>query len=188
MVRAGTPEDCEVWMGACAKICGAAEQIGCRALVLSAFGCGAFENPAPVGAAAYRDALQEKENQRHFRVVAFAVFHAGYGPNNWAESNAAWSDDWAAANPAAMPAWAGVVACSTNASEAVGAPAATQFAILAMTSERSCDSTASELGAVWPSVFIAINRNVNRRVVRDQAIMQERQQIVIIVVRHLRHG
>ena len=42
-------------------------------------GCGAFENPAPVVAAAYRDALK-KENQRHFRVVAFAVFHAGYGP------------------------------------------------------------------------------------------------------------
>jgi hypothetical protein len=52
-----------------------------RYAVLSAFGCGAFQNPAHEVAAAYREALDTRAS--HFDVVAFAIFHAGYGPNNF---------------------------------------------------------------------------------------------------------
>jgi len=55
---------------------------GVRHVVLSAFGCGAFLNPADVVAQLYKEALDERA--QHFDVVAFAVFHAGYGPNNFA--------------------------------------------------------------------------------------------------------
>lgn len=55
---------------------------GVRHVVLSAFGCGAFRNPAHRVAAAYREALTPRAE--HFDVVAFGVFHAGYGPNNFA--------------------------------------------------------------------------------------------------------
>jgi uncharacterized protein (TIGR02452 family) len=50
-------------------------------VVLSAFGCGAFMNPANKVATAYHEAL--KERHMHFDVVAFAIFSAGYGPNNF---------------------------------------------------------------------------------------------------------
>ena len=56
---------------------------GVQHVVLSAFGCGAFQNPAEIVAAAYRNILQQERYQQHFRVVAFAVFHAGYGPKNF---------------------------------------------------------------------------------------------------------
>ena len=46
-----------------------------------AFGCGAFRNPAPRVAEAYKEALTARAHQ--FDVVAFAVFHAGYGPDNY---------------------------------------------------------------------------------------------------------
>jgi hypothetical protein len=50
--------------------------------VLSAFGCGAFKNPAIDVAQIYYKELQEK--YMHFDVVAFAIFiNAGYGPNNF---------------------------------------------------------------------------------------------------------
>lgn len=55
---------------------------GVRHAVLSAFGCGAFQNPADKVAAAYCEALAARKE--HFDVVAFAIFHAGYGPNNYA--------------------------------------------------------------------------------------------------------
>lgn len=55
---------------------------GVRHCVLSAFGCGAFMNPAEAVAAIYRDELQKRATS--FDVVAFAVFHAGYGPDNHA--------------------------------------------------------------------------------------------------------
>ena len=56
------------------------EAAGVRHAVLSAFGCGAFENPAPEVAACYRAALLARPGA--FDVVAFAVFDAGYGPDN----------------------------------------------------------------------------------------------------------
>jgi hypothetical protein len=55
---------------------------GVRHVVLSAFGCGAFKNPAIDVAQIYYKELQEK--YMHFDVVAFAIFiNAGYGPNNF---------------------------------------------------------------------------------------------------------
>ena len=54
---------------------------GVRHVVLSAFGCGAFQNPSPIVAEVYKqEVLKRKE---HFDVVAFAIFHAGYGPDNF---------------------------------------------------------------------------------------------------------
>lgn len=55
---------------------------GVRYVVLSAFGCGAFRNPAHRVSAIYRQELECRANS--FSVVAFAIFHAGYGPNNFA--------------------------------------------------------------------------------------------------------
>jgi hypothetical protein len=52
-----------------------------RHVVLSAFGCGAFENPTDKVAKIYYDELQEK--YMHFDVVAFGIYNAGYGPNNF---------------------------------------------------------------------------------------------------------
>ena len=54
---------------------------GVRHAVLSAFGCGAFLNPADQVARIYRQELLKRATQ--FDVVAFAIFHAGYGPNNF---------------------------------------------------------------------------------------------------------
>jgi hypothetical protein len=56
-------------------------EAGVRHVVLSAFGCGAFYNPADRVAAAYREALTPRA--ANFDVVAFGIFHAGYGPNNY---------------------------------------------------------------------------------------------------------
>jgi len=56
-------------------------EAGVRHVVLSAFGCGAFQNPSPIVAETYKqEVLKRKE---HFDVVAFAIFHAGYGPDNF---------------------------------------------------------------------------------------------------------
>ena len=54
---------------------------GVRHAVLSAFGCGAFRNPAPEVARLYQRALAARA--AHFDCVAFAIFHAGYGPDNY---------------------------------------------------------------------------------------------------------
>ena len=54
---------------------------GVRHAVLSAFGCGAFRNPADQVACIYRQELLKRATQ--FDVIAFAIFHAGYGPNNF---------------------------------------------------------------------------------------------------------
>jgi hypothetical protein len=54
------------------------EEKGVRHVVLSAFGCGAFENPAAEVARCYRVALASRP--RSFDVVAFAIFNPGYGP------------------------------------------------------------------------------------------------------------
>jgi hypothetical protein len=55
---------------------------GVRHAVLSAFGCGAFENPADVVATIYRDELAAR--RADFSLIAFAIFAPGYGPDNYA--------------------------------------------------------------------------------------------------------
>lgn len=62
-------------------------EAGVRHAVLSAFGCGAFQNPADQVAAIYADALREVRGD--FAVVLFAVFHPGYGPDNYTPFRAA---------------------------------------------------------------------------------------------------
>ncbi|MFQ5473026.1 MAG: TIGR02452 family protein, partial [Dehalococcoidia bacterium] len=54
---------------------------GVRHAVLSAFGCGAFGNPADEVARIYREELEARETD--FSLVAFAIFAAGYGPDNY---------------------------------------------------------------------------------------------------------
>lgn len=57
---------------------------GIRHVVLSAFGCGAFKNDASVVASLYKEVLLEyMQNGFFFESVVFAVYHAGYGPNNY---------------------------------------------------------------------------------------------------------
>lgn len=56
-------------------------QADVRYAVLSAFGCGAFANPADRVAELYRAALAER--RPHFDLVAFAIFYPGYGPDNY---------------------------------------------------------------------------------------------------------
>ncbi len=53
---------------------------GVRFAVLSAFGCGAFRNPAQEVAGLYAELLAERREA--FDHVAFAVYYPGYGPDN----------------------------------------------------------------------------------------------------------
>lgn len=52
-----------------------------RHVVLGAFGCGAFRNPARPVASIYRDEIMARAGS--FDVVAFAVYSTGYGPDNF---------------------------------------------------------------------------------------------------------
>ncbi|MFM2066932.1 MAG: hypothetical protein RLZZ584_1841, partial [Pseudomonadota bacterium] len=52
-----------------------------RHVVLGAFGCGAFRNPARPVAQIYREELLRRSQA--FSVVAFAIYAAGYGPDNY---------------------------------------------------------------------------------------------------------
>jgi hypothetical protein len=54
---------------------------GVRHAVLSAFGCGAFRNPADEVARIYQAELAERASA--FSMVAFAIFAPGYGPDNY---------------------------------------------------------------------------------------------------------
>jgi uncharacterized protein (TIGR02452 family) len=63
-----------------------------RHVVLSAFGCGAFMNPAAQVAKLYRDALETRRGD--FDVVAFAVFYAGYGSRTNVQSFESAFDNW----------------------------------------------------------------------------------------------
>lgn len=54
---------------------------GLRHVVLGASGCGAFRNPADEVARIYRQEIELRA--RDFSVVAFAIFAAGYGPDNF---------------------------------------------------------------------------------------------------------
>lgn len=57
------------------------EAHGTRHVVFGAFGCGAFRNPADRVARIYREEILRRASG--FSVVAFAIFHAGYGPDNF---------------------------------------------------------------------------------------------------------
>mmetsp|Transcript_27298 Transcript_27298/g.53191 ORF Transcript_27298/g.53191 Transcript_27298/m.53191 type:complete len:393 (+) Transcript_27298:134-1312(+) len=52
-----------------------------RHVVLSAFGCGAFKNPAKKVATVYKEEIDAV--REHFDCVAFAIFAPGYGPDNY---------------------------------------------------------------------------------------------------------
>jgi hypothetical protein len=52
-----------------------------RHAVLGAIGCGAFENPATEVARIYRDEIETR--RRDFSLLAFAIYSAGYGPDNY---------------------------------------------------------------------------------------------------------
>ena len=54
---------------------------GVRHAILGAFGCGAFENPADRVASIYREEIATRATD--FSVIAFAIFHAGYGRDNY---------------------------------------------------------------------------------------------------------
>lgn len=80
-LRDGRPFDpCETRRRIVAQLDSLSER-GIRHVVLGAFGCGAFGNPAAEVAAIYKSELFER--RRAFTMVAFAVFHAGYGPGNY---------------------------------------------------------------------------------------------------------
>ncbi|HBZ68779.1 MAG TPA: hypothetical protein DEP35_03120 [Deltaproteobacteria bacterium] len=52
-----------------------------RHAVLGAFGCGAFRNPANQVARIYQEEIAARKAD--FAVIAFAIFAAGYGPDNY---------------------------------------------------------------------------------------------------------
>jgi hypothetical protein len=52
-----------------------------RNAVLGAFGCGAFRNPTHRVAAIYHEEIKARAEQ--FDFIAFAIFSAGYGPDNF---------------------------------------------------------------------------------------------------------
>ena len=54
---------------------------GIRHVVLSAFGCGAFENDPSEIAWVYKQAVER--HRAAFAVIAFAIFYAGHGEDNY---------------------------------------------------------------------------------------------------------
>lgn len=52
-----------------------------RHVVLGAFGCGAFRNPADQVAQIYREEITARQSD--FAMIAFAIFATGYGPDNY---------------------------------------------------------------------------------------------------------
>ncbi len=56
---------------------------GADALVLGAFGCGAFNNPPELVAGAFRSALVDREYRRFFRRVVFAIKGRSIENNNY---------------------------------------------------------------------------------------------------------
>ena len=61
-------------------------QHGHNAVVLSAFGCGAFGGDPELVAAEYADAILDLAEQGHASklvVINFAIYYAGRGPNNY---------------------------------------------------------------------------------------------------------
>lgn len=50
-------------------------------VILGAFGCGAFNNPPDIIANLYKE--QILQHQSNFSVIVFAIYNAGYGPDNY---------------------------------------------------------------------------------------------------------
>lgn len=80
-VRAGTGFDTDEARRRIAAQLDTLIEHGVRHAVLSAFGCGAFGNPAETVSHLYRDEIQKRRSG--FSVIAFAIFHPGYGPDNF---------------------------------------------------------------------------------------------------------
>ena len=57
------------------------EKHGVKYVVLSAFGCGAFGNDPHKVSMMYRDAIWK--HAKNFKVIAFAIYYAGFGENNF---------------------------------------------------------------------------------------------------------
>ena len=62
---------------------------GVSHVVLGAFGCGAFMNPAECVAELYREEICIRRT--HFSVIVFAIYNAGYGPGNFKPFNSVFS-------------------------------------------------------------------------------------------------
>lgn len=54
---------------------------GIRHVIFSAFGCGAFRNPADEVSLIYREEIEKCASE--FNIIIFAIFDAGYGPDNF---------------------------------------------------------------------------------------------------------
>lgn len=65
-------------------------EAGIRHAVLGALGCGAFQNPAHQVAQLFREALLPRRHD--FDAVAFAIYHAGYGPDNFTPFSTVFGD------------------------------------------------------------------------------------------------
>lgn len=80
-LRDGSPFDAEkAWRRIAAQL-DTLRQKNIRHVVLGAFGCGAFRNPAHHVAQIYKEEIDKR--QADFSVIAFAIFAAGYGPGNY---------------------------------------------------------------------------------------------------------
>ena len=58
-------------------------------VVFGAHGCGAFRNPSERVAENYKEVIEEYRHS--FEVIAFAIYHAGYGPDNYVPFNKCFS-------------------------------------------------------------------------------------------------
>lgn len=59
-------------------------------VIFGAFGCGAFMNPAGRVAKLYREEIYKR--QRNFAAIAFAIYNAGYGADNYTPFRQVFSD------------------------------------------------------------------------------------------------
>lgn len=81
-LRGGAPFDVEEARRRIAAQLDTLRDAGIRHAVLSAFGCGAFQNPAAEVARLYREEITLRAPD--FALIAFAIFAPGYGPDNYA--------------------------------------------------------------------------------------------------------
>jgi hypothetical protein len=80
-LRNGSPFDADETRKRIAAQLETLRRAGLRHVVLSAFGCGAFMNPAQRVAELYSEELERR--RLDFSVVAFAILAPGYGPDNY---------------------------------------------------------------------------------------------------------
>lgn len=79
--RDGSPFDADEMRRRIAAQLDPLQDNGIRHAVLGAFGCGAFRNPSDRVAARYREEIDRRRDA--FSVIAFAIFAAGYGADNF---------------------------------------------------------------------------------------------------------